>query len=211
MTSLPLDALLRMSANPAPPPAFVPERLRFSSVDIVGLGIAGAPPAPLAERCWMYFPEPSSPYFRVTLLSRYSPHNVPTPGPAWSLMAEVASLPDQTPDPDSVVLDVRRALEADGLLPAGARLLSVVHRHCHQGYPTPFLGRDAVVEPILQWFEQHRVFSRGRFGAWKYEVSNQDHSYAQGREAAERLCAGGDRSMEPTLWTPALVNRRRNP
>jgi hypothetical protein len=44
----------------------------------------------------------------------------------------------------------------------------------------------------------------------KYEVSNQDHSFAQGREVADRAASGGDASLEPTVWTPNLVNRRRN-
>ncbi len=211
VSTLPLDLLLAMCRNPAAPPHHAPGSLRFSSVDIVGLGLEGEPPASVAERCWMYFPEPASPYFRVTLLSRYSPFNVPEPGRTWSLMAEVASLPGRGLPPEAVVSRVRESLEADGLLPAGTAVRSVVHRHKERGYPTPFLGRDGVVEPRLRWLAAHGVFSRGRFGAWKYEVSNQDHSFAQGREVAERLSRDGGDTLEPTVWTPALVNRRRNP
>jgi hypothetical protein len=31
------------------------------------------------------------------------------------------------------------------------------------------------------------VYSRGRFGAWKYEVGNMDHSFMQGVEVVDRL------------------------
>ena len=47
------------------------------------------------------------------------------------------------------------------------------------------------------------IYSRGRFGAWKYEVGNQDHSFMQGVEIAGRLLSG---APELTLWFPALVN-----
>ena len=34
------------------------------------------------------------------------------------------------------------------------------------------------------------IFSRGRFGAWRYEVGNMDHSVAQGVEWANRVVEG---------------------
>ena len=78
------------------------------------------------------------------------------------------------------------------------------------GYPTPFIGRDSLVDPVLRSFEKKNIWSRGRFGAWKYEVANQDHSFAQGYECAERLLNGGGPEYEPTLHQPSLVNGRRN-
>jgi len=47
------------------------------------------------------------------------------------------------------------------------------------------------------------VFSRGRFGGWKYEVSNQDHSFMQGVELVDRLVRG---EPEITYFDPARAN-----
>lgn len=43
--------------------------------------------------------------------------------------------------------------------------------------PTPSLGRDAALEKILPTLKtDYGIWSRGRFGSWKYECGNQDHS-----------------------------------
>ena len=52
------------------------------------------------------------------------------------------------------------------------------------------------------------IYSRGRFGAWKYEVSNQDHSLMQGVEAVENIVRG---NAELTLSAPHFVNAQYNP
>ena len=51
--------------------------------------------------------------------------------------------------------------------------------------------------------EERSIFSRGRFGAWKYEVSNQDHSFMQGVELADRFLHG---TPEVTVHEPDRAN-----
>ena len=54
-------------------------------------------------------------------------------------------------------------------------------------YPTPSLERDGALKAVLPWLETRDIYSRGRFGAWRYEVGNMDHSVMQGVEWVNRI------------------------
>ena len=58
-------------------------------------------------------------------------------------------------------------------------------------YPIPTLNRDQAVKSIQSELEKGGVYSRGRFGAWKYEVGNTDHSVMQGKEVVDRILKKG--------------------
>jgi protoporphyrinogen oxidase len=199
ISTVPLDSLLRLAGRPAPP-------LLYSTSHIVGIGLSGQAPQHLRHKSWMYFPESDCPFYRATVFSNYSPANVPDPARFWSLMLEVSESPAKPVDSAAVVEDVIRGLEATRLISARRDIVSVWYHRAAHGYPTPFLGRDAVIVPLLRELEDHAVYSRGRFGAWKYEVSNQDHSLMQGVELVNRLVLG---AAEVTLPNPALANGPR--
>ena len=52
------------------------------------------------------------------------------------------------------------------------------------------MGRDAVLEKALPWLRERDIWSRGRFGSYKYEVGNQDHSLMLGVECADNVLFG---------------------
>ena len=58
------------------------------------------------------------------------------------------------------------------------------------GYPIPTVERDDELCKTHKWLEAHSMHSRGRFGGWKYEVANMDHSFAMGYELVDRLFTG---------------------
>jgi len=203
VSTMPLDELGRAMGAPFDAAA---AGLRYSTVHVVGLGLWGSPPPALARKCWIYFPEDNCPYYRLTVFSNYSPHNVPDAERYWSVMAEVSESPRKPVDRDGLTDAVIAGLLATRVIASRADIASCWQFTAPHGYPTPFLERDALVDPLLDTLKRHGVFSRGRFGAWKYEVSNQDHAFMQGVELVNYLAFG---SEETTLREPERVNAPR--
>ncbi len=203
VTSLPLEALCGLAEGLDPAVSRAAAALRHSAVHVLGVGLRGDRPASLQGKCWIYFPEPHSPYYRVTVFSHYSPHNVPAGEGYWSLMAEVCETPLKPVEVSRLRASALEAMRRDGLVGPRSEVVSFWHHREEHGYPTPSLGRDEALAVLLPAFEGFGVYSRGRFGAWRYEVSNQDHSFMQGVEVVNRVLGLGD---EPTLRDPGLVN-----
>ena len=188
ISTMALDHLLRSLVD-RPQLTKAATQFVYSSSHIVGVGLKGHPPDDLRTKCWIYFPEERVPFYRATVFSNYSPNNVPTSSPHWSLMAEVSESPDKPVNASTIVSEVIAGFLSCGFIDP-ASVVSTWHRRLDHGYPTPWLGRDSVLTPIEEALRAAGVFSRGRFGAWKYEVSNQDHSFMQGVEAVNQIING---------------------
>ena len=202
ISTVPLDVLLKCSD--LQPMSELAEGLRYSTVQVVGVGLKGSPPPHLQKKCWMYFPEGSSPYYRATVFSNYSPNNVPGIDRYWSLMMEVARPSGVPADRGKVDESVITGLLATHLIESRNDIVDVWDFVADHGYPIPTLARNAILDRVLPFLEQHKIFSRGRFGGWKYEVSNQDHSVMQGVELVNKIVLG---EAETTLWDPERANR----
>ncbi len=178
-------------------------KLSSSDVHVVGIGLRGTPKSELRDMCWMYFPEDDCPFYRATVFSNYSPRNVPDPTRNWSLMCETSSSAYKPVAASEIVEMTIKGLLATGLIESADDIISTWHHLAAPGYPTPTLDRDSIVDPLLAEFARYDVHSRGRFGAWKYEISNQDHTFMQGFEWADRLLGGEE---EETITDPAGIN-----
>ncbi|PWN23247.1 hypothetical protein BCV69DRAFT_280854 [Microstroma glucosiphilum] len=207
------------------------EGLLFSSTHVIGIGIRGELPPRIGDKCWLYFPEDDCPFYRATVFSNYSPNNCPQAdvklktiqyadpstgkpsgeaegGPYWSLMMEVSESDAKPVNAATLLADTIKGCVATELCKGTDQIVSLYHRKFVQGYPTPSLGRDAALADLLPPLqEKWDILSRGRFGSWKYEVGNQDHSFELGVEAVDRALYG---SPEITLDSPDYVNGRRN-
>lgn len=186
ISTMPIDLLVQRLSHAPSAVHEASRRLLHSGSAIVGVGVRQPCPS---QKCWMYFPEDNCPFYRVTYLSNYSPEVVPDVRTHYSLLCEVSRSPYKPLDVDSVVEDV-----IDGLV--AARVLSerdradVVDTHLilrDYTYPVPAPDRDAALAVIQPYLEAHDVYSRGRFGSWKYEIGNMDHAVQMGVECVERL------------------------
>jgi hypothetical protein len=145
-------------------------------------------------RCWIYFTDPDMPCYRATYFSHYSPNNVPNGNTERysSLMCEMSFKVGETPDPEKMLDKMIAGLIRAGMLEESdrQRIVSRYHRVVGYSYPIPTLGRDKALEVLQPELLKKGVYSRGRFGAWRYEIGNMDHSVMMGVEAVNNILAG---------------------
>lgn len=98
----------------------------------------------------------------------------------------------ESPDPEQVLNQVMAGLIRAKILDAGdeARVISRYQRFVGYSYPIPTLGRDAALNILQPALLEKGIYSRGRFGAWRYEIGNMDHSVMMGVEAADNIVSG---------------------
>jgi protoporphyrinogen oxidase len=164
------------------------DALEHSGVRMVGVGYELA----LADdRSWLYFPEPSVPFYRVTNFAKYAAANVPGADTARfrSYLTET-SYSDQRALAAGLPDRVREGLVAVELVDAGAPVASVHEVDIEYAYPIPTLERDAALSTIQPWLQEHAIYSRGRFGSWRYEIGNMDHAVKMGIDVARLLLEG---------------------
>jgi len=187
VSSLPINEFLDlMTNNPAPSLA---GKFRSANAAFIGLGVRGRPPEFLDGVHSFHMPEADVPCWRVSFPKSLSPGNVP-PGPYWSLLCEISHLRGEDFDLERAELEIVDHLRQRGILPPGSEIVSRWRSQMRHGYPVPFLGRDEVLQCAQSELQARRIYSRGRFGGWKYEASNQDHTFMQGVEAVRRILHG---------------------
>ncbi|KAL7754250.1 hypothetical protein RI367_000231 [Sorochytrium milnesiophthora] len=227
VTTMPLDDLCQFMGDAEL--VKLTKELYFSSTHVIGIGIRGKRPDRIDDKCWLYFPEDDSPFYRATIFSNYSPYNQPAenvklrtlqradkgetdtktekPGPYWSLMMEVSESSYKPVNVDTIVAETVQGSINSSLLEGSDEIVSLYHRRFYHGYPTPALERDGALKQLLPRLLKKDIWSRGRFGSWKYEVGNQDHSFMLGVECIDNVLYG---APELTLHYPDVVNGRSN-
>ncbi len=122
-------------------------------------------------------------------------------------MVEISESSLKPVDQAKLLRDTIQGLINTEMIRPDDEIVSTYHRRFDHGYPTPTLEREGVLKDLLPKLQAKDIYSRGRFGSWRYEVGNQDHSFMLGVEAVDHIVNG---AVELTLNYPDFVNSRQN-
>ena len=196
LSTMPLNHLIAAAEAVPDDVRRAADELRWSGSHVVAVGLDR--PAGTTKN-WVYFPEPDVPFYRVTYLSNYSPYMTPAPDQTI-LLTETSTSPHKPEDEATIVERVIDGLVATGLMDNDDRGRVLTTWRCSpaMSYPVPSVGRDGALGCIQPWLRSQGIWSRGRFGAWLYEIGNMDHSAMQGVEFVNHVLFD-----EPeTVWIP---------
>ncbi len=191
ISTVPLDLLVQMLKPAQDELLEAGQLLEHNNLLVLGLGLKKQIET---SKCWIYFTDADMPSYRATYFSHYSPFNVPNGDTTQysSLMCEVSIPNGESVEPEGLIDRVTAGLIRAKILEESdrQRIVSRYHRYVGYSYPIPTLERDrglAVLQPALL---KQKIYSRGRFGAWRYEVGNMDHSVMMGVEAVGNALLG---------------------
>jgi len=112
-------------------------------------------------------------------------------------------------DGSRIVEDTVEGLISAGLIDREETrdIVSTWRHHAEYSYPVPTVERDQILSLVIPWLEERGIYSRGRFGMWKYEVANTDHSLMQGVELVNRLLADEPEETVGMVYSVAADGR----
>ncbi len=207
ISTMPLDVLLRMVED-RPELQGKAEGLVKARSRLFGFGVRGELPESYRGLHSCQVTDGDVPFWRMNFPMTVSRGNGPEG--CYSMLCEVSEPAGEPARPAEVLRgEVERSLRRMGLLGrSGRETVSCWEYTIEHGYPVPFLGRDALLGSIQPELEAAELYSRGRFGAWRYEISNQDHAFMQGVEAVRRVLF---RLPEETYGDAVAVNEAAMP
>ncbi|MDP9226989.1 MAG: amine oxidase, partial [Actinomycetota bacterium] len=196
ISTMPLDLLIQsLTAGPSSVRAAAND-LEHNGVYIVGIGYE----TPLKDdKSWLYFPADDAPFYRATNFAKYSPANVPGGDTAryCGYMTEISYSPYKSQARGGLEERVEEGLRAAGVVEDHPQVASMHVIDSEYAYPVPTLKRDDALRIIQPWLMERNIYSRGRFGSWKYEIGNMDHSVKMGLDAARLVV----HKTPEELWT----------
>ncbi|MGH2786377.1 MAG: protoporphyrinogen/coproporphyrinogen oxidase [Actinomycetota bacterium] len=196
VSTMPLDLLVKVLAHCPGEVRDASRDLEHTGVFTVGIGFE----TPLKDdKSWLYFPQDNTNFYRATNFAKYSPANVPGGDTSryCAYMTEVSYSHYKQEPRAGLEERVERGLHAAGVVEGRPAVASVHVIDSDYAYPVPTLKRDPALAIVQPWLMGNDIYSRGRFGSWKYEIGNMDHSVKMGSDVARRIVTGA----EEEIWS----------
>ncbi|MCP9264776.1 hypothetical protein DINM_022927 [Dirofilaria immitis] len=164
LSTIPIPELSKISA------VISDVNLKYSKVILVGLGIKHPQCEWTQLVTWAYFPLPDTIF---TDCNQF-----------WSVLCEIGLEANANFIEEEVIVKVIEGLKLKGIIADNNEIVDKWLYILPYGYPIPTLDRDKELQRCHKAFQANNIYSRGRFGGWKYEISNQDHCFMMGVHVA---------------------------
>ncbi|VDO82837.1 unnamed protein product [Haemonchus placei] len=166
-----------------------------SQVVLVGIGMRRPQPEFTEQLSWLYFPQPDIIFYRCTFMSNFNERLTPNAVLFWSVLVEIGMSSDEDVNEHTVIDCTIKDLIEHGIIYPTSRIESTWLHVLPYGYPIPTLNRDRELQKAHESLEAANIYSRGRFGSWRYEAANQDHSFTMGSDVVDRLVYGTEETL----------------
>lgn len=188
ISTIPLDQLIKSLLNKPKNIDAASKNLIHNSVSFYGFGIKNLKKT---NTSWVYYPQKNVSFYRATFLSNYSKHLTPQKNLS-SILVEISSQKELSTQKVTGDLIKAKIIKTADL----PNIVDIWKTKAPYAYPIPTINRDKYLKIIQEYLMSKSIFSRGRFGAWKYEISNMDYSFMQGVEIVDKIIS----SKEETIW-----------
>ncbi len=179
--TIPLPAFLRMTVNGPPGLAALADRLDWSAVACLNLGIERTGVGQGAH--WIYFPDPSAPFYRVGFPTNFS--GGVAPAGTSSMYVEFGLRRGEPADTSALEAPALDALRREGILERSDRIVVRDWIRIDPAYVIFDRARQEVLARVVPALAKMGVHLLGRYGAWTY--SYMERALLDGMELAARL------------------------